>query len=362
MQWLLLIIIIPYIYLLLKIYRNLLKIKPYHSGTDTELFLSVIVACRNEETNLPALLSDISAQVYNNNLFELIIIDDHSSDRTFLLASEFRGIKNLRVLENSGKGKKLAIRTGVEACRGDLIITTDADCRIGNSWLKTIVSFYNENKSGLIICPVKMDSHRGFFHKFQELEFLSLQGVTAGTAVAEKPVMCNGANLAFTKEIYYKHIENLHDEMVSGDDIFLLHSIKKEAVSKICWLESQEATLTTLSAENINSFLKQRSRWISKAGIYNDRFTKILAIVSFSTIFLQIVTLVAGIFDTDFLMIFFAIFLIKSVPDFLILQNTASRYGKNNIMRWFLPSEIIYPFYVMSVVISLFIPGFNPRL
>ncbi len=245
MQWLALILLIPYLYLLLKVYFSLRKIELYIPGTTSDVFVSVIVACRNEEINLPSLLSGLASQDYNPDFFEVIIIDDNSTDNTFKMASSFTGIKKLKVIKNSGSGKKKAIKTGVDACAGELVITTDADCRPGIDWLKTIAAFYTENKPGMIICPVEMNGAGGFLQRFQELEFLSLQGVTAGTAAAGNPVMCNGANLAFTKEAFQKYSGNLHEEKVSGDDVFLLHNLKRNKGNRILWLESPEAIVTT---------------------------------------------------------------------------------------------------------------------
>ena len=350
MQWLFLIILLPYIYLITKIYISLKKIKTFLPKTDPEIFVSVIVACRNEEKTLPMLLSDIACQTYNPDLFELIVVNDNSSDSTFEIASGFSRIRNLKVMNSDGKGKKKAIRTGVGVSAGSYIITTDADCRIGKNWLKTIVSFQDEHKPEMIICPVKMEGGKGFFHGFQELEFLSLQGITAGTAFTENPVMCNGASLAFQKGSYLKHAGNLHDELASGDDIFLLHNIKSDPGKKIMWLESAEATPVIRTSDNLWSFLRQRARWISKAGDYSDRFTKVLAIVTFVTISTQLLLLLAGLFYPGLVWIFAVYFLLKSVPDFLVLSSTAARYGKKNHMRWFLPSQLVYPFYVLAIV------------
>jgi poly-beta-1,6-N-acetyl-D-glucosamine synthase len=352
MQWLLLIFIIPYIYLLIRIYRSLIQIKSWHSQSVPGQFLSVVVACRNEEKNLPVLLNSLAEQDYNPALFEVIIIDDNSSDNTFVAASKYKRIKKLNVARNIGKGKKSAIRTGVAASTGNLIVTTDADCRMGKSWLKTVASFFEENEPEMIICPVELEGGKGFFQRFQELEFLSLQGITAGTAFAGRPVMCNGANLAFTKEAYNRHSFNLHDEIISGDDVFLLHAIKSEPENKIMWLESDEARVITNTSDTVLSFLRQRGRWISKAGVYKDRYTKILGIVTFVTILLQLSLLIAGIFNTLFLWVLLAAFLLKSIPDFLILQNTTRRYGEKRLKWIFLPGQVVYPVYVVSVFFS----------
>jgi poly-beta-1,6-N-acetyl-D-glucosamine synthase len=350
MQWFALILLIPYLYLLLKVYFSLRKIEPYIPTKTSDIFVSVIVACRNEKINLHSLLSGLASQDYNPDFFEVIIIDDNSTDNTFEMAFSFTGIKKLKVIKNPGSGKKKAIKTGVDACAGELVITTDADCRHGISWLKTIAAFYNRNKPGMIICPVEMNGTRGFLQRFQELEFLSLQGVTAGTASAGNPVMCNGANLAFVKEAFQQYSGYLHEEKVSGDDVFLLHNLKRNKGNRILWLESQEAIVTTGTSSSFSSFLSQRARWLSKAGSYSDSYTIILAIVTFITILIQPLLIIAGIFDPVFLAVFIAAFLLKSIPDFLILRNTTLRYKKKSLMRWFVPSQIFYTYYILRIV------------
>ena len=350
MQWLPVILLLPYLLLLLNIFRSLLKIKPYIPATDPSTFISVIVACRNEEEKLPALLRCLSDQNYPPHLFELIIVDDNSTDRSFDIATGYKGLHRILAIKNTGKGKKQAIRTGVNASSGNLIITTDADCRMGINWIRTIASFYEKKKSDLIICPVRIESAGGFLGKFQELEFLSLQGVTAGAAVAGTPSMCNGANLAFTKDAYLSNTVNLHDEIPSGDDIFLLHSIKKNPGAQIHWLESEDAMVITAASPGLKSFFKQRGRWISKAGAYNDLYTSLLGIATFFATGLQLSYMVAFIISPSLIWVLLTIFILKSIPDFLILNNTAGRYGRKDLMKWFPVSQIIYPFYVFGVV------------
>lgn len=351
MHWLLLFVLIPYIYLLLKIYINLSGALPFSAEQKSEIFASVIIACRNEEKNLPLLLKDLQEQDYSDDNYEVVIVDDNSSDKTFETASQFKLIKKLKVLHNKGSGKKQAIRTGVSSSSGNLIITTDADCRMGSRWLSTIVSFYSKGEPEMIISPVTLEIGSGFMSRFQELEFLSLQGVTAGTALSGDPVMCNGANLAFTRKAYNCHAGNLHDELVSGDDVFLLLGIKRESGNRILWLESEEAIVTTHSSATAGAFLRQRARWLSKAGSYNDIKATLLAIVTFVTILLQLFLLFAGIFKPVLLLVFLAAFLIKSIPDYLILKNRAVWYKKKSLMWFFIPGLILYPFYVISVLV-----------
>jgi glycosyltransferase involved in cell wall biosynthesis len=350
MQWLPAILILPYLFILLKIYRSLLKIKPFvFTGSPTS-FVSVIVACHNEQGNLPILLKNIIEQDYPTSLFEVIIVDDNSTDRTLEIAQSLKGQTNLISLNNNGTGKKQAIRTGIEASSGKLIITTDADCRMGRSWIRSISGFYESFKPDMIICPVQIEQGCGFFRIFQELEFLSLQGITAGTVTSGKSTMCNGANLAFTRKAYLDNETSLHFEISSGDDIFFLHSLKKQKQSKILWLESRDAIVTTGSVGNVGAYLKQRRRWISKAGKYSDADSILLGIVTFVTISLQICLLALALINQLFLPVFLTVLLLKSAVDFLILRNTCYRYGRKKLMNWFLAAQIFYPIYVLGVV------------
>jgi biofilm PGA synthesis N-glycosyltransferase PgaC len=358
MVWIPLILILPYVLLLLNYYRSLRHVKSFHDWKKHETLVSVVVACRNEENNLPNLLNCLDLQNYPQNLFEIIIVNDNSTDRTFETVFEFNGINNLSIIENQGKGKKQALRTGINIARGDLIITTDADCSMGENWIRTIASFYELNLPDMIICPVQLESQRGIFTRFQELEFLSLQGITSGCALSEKSTMCNGANLAFKREVYLDHSTDLHDEISSGDDIFLLQSIKKKPGSKILWLESADAMVITKPSSTLSSFLKQRSRWISKGKAYSDRDTIILGTATFAAVMLQFLYFAGIIWSSYLIWIFLVIFILKSIPDYLILSNTAIRYNRTNLMIWFSLFELLYPLYVISVVCYTFL---NPQ-
>jgi cellulose synthase/poly-beta-1,6-N-acetylglucosamine synthase-like glycosyltransferase len=350
MTWLILIAILPYFFIILSIYRNLRRIIPFVKVGNPHVKVSVLVACRNEEKNLPCLLNNLYSQDYNPDLFEVIIIDDNSDDKTLNIASAFKEIKNFRVLSNTGRGKKSALGTGIEEASGELIITTDADCRIGEKWLSEICAFYSSNKADMIIAPVQFEDKSGFPGRFTDLEFLSLQGITAGTALSGNPVMCNGANLAFTKEAYKRNSGNLHNELLSGDDIFFLHSLKKETKSKILWLSSSDGAVTTKQPNTLCSFINQRARWISKAGSYEDRFSLALSIVTFVTILTNISLLITGIFIHKILLIYLASVIMKSIPDYLILSDIAGRYNKRHLLKWFIPSQAVYPFYVTVVL------------
>jgi cellulose synthase/poly-beta-1,6-N-acetylglucosamine synthase-like glycosyltransferase len=356
MEWLLTILIIPYLIILLFIiYRNLKKIKQFIPASTPSINVSVVIACRNEEKTIPVLLHSLTDQDYPTALFEIIIVDDNSDDNTANLARSFSNGINIKVIDNNGSGKKEALRTGIETAKGELIITTDADCRMGHSWISTISAFYYEKRPDMILCPVRLDPLKGIFGRFQELEFLSLQGITAGSAASHHATMCNGANLAFTPGAYNQNKNNLRFDIATGDDVFLLHSLKKQNNSKILWLESPDCVVVTSPVSTLAEYFNQRRRWISKSTAYDDSFSIILGFTTFLAVFAQVFPLAVSPFDLSFFSIFLSVFVLKSIPDFLILQNTTSRYGRKRLMIWFIPSQIIYPFYVLAVTAYSFL-------
>lgn len=357
MYWIVVILALPYLFILISVWKHLKKIKQHESGNNQSLFISIIVPCKNEQFHLPYLLNDLALQEYPTESFEVVVVDDNSNDDTFNIASRFNGIRNFSVIKNSGTGKKSAILTGVKHSEGQVIITTDADCSLKQKWLRSICSNFLQNDPDLLISPVCLEKKPGFFDRFQELEFLGLQGITAGSAMLGKPVMCNGANLAFKKETYLRHTDFMHNEILSGDDIFFLHSLKKEKGSKIMWNGSPDAIVKASSAGSPGEYFKQRKRWLSKGKAYSDRDTIILAIVTFFTNLLIIGVAAASLADRNFLMILVAVFMLKAIPDFLILSNTSKRYGRMPLLKWFLPSEAVYPFYMLGVAIVSLFPG-----
>jgi poly-beta-1,6-N-acetyl-D-glucosamine synthase len=354
MSWLLIIPPVLYFVLLIYISGGLRYNEVRKSVRNGSVKVSVVISCKNEEKNIASLLDDLAVQDYLPDLYEVIVVDDNSVDNTLAIVSSFCKTGRVRALRNSGSGKKTALRTGIMASDGYLILTTDADCRVGRHWVSAMESFFSANRPDLIIGPVHLSVKTGFFQKFQQLEFFSLQGITAATAGLGDPVMCNGANLSFTKEVYKRHSGDLHGGIASGDDIFLLQRIKAEN-GKISWLSDNDAVVTTGAAGSFRQFLNQRARWISKSGAYEDNFTQIVALIALIANIDLAFMLVAGLFIPDLLSVCTAGFFIKSVPDLLILSAITVRYKKTNLLWWFVPSQVIYPFYVITVsVYSLF--------
>ncbi|HEY4786212.1 MAG TPA: hypothetical protein VIH57_09180, partial [Bacteroidales bacterium] len=172
------------------------------------------------------------------------------------------------------------------------------------------------------------------------------------------PVMSNGANLAFSRNVY-SDIEPVYqqNEIPSGDDVFALLKLKKTYPGKICYLKSPEAAVSTCLSKNITSFFKQRGRWTSKARYYKDTDVIFTALCVLSVNILLVYTLGFGIFLHDFTY-FIVLMVIKSLIDFPFLYRVTSFFNQTRLMLWF---PLVQSVYFLYVCITIFIAAFLPN-
>ena len=315
-----------------------------------EMTVSVIVACKNEAQNIPRLLDALAAQSYAS--FQLILIDDNSTDNTHSIFELYRNrFSNIKLLKAHGSGKKAALKEGIMLSEAALIITTDADCSPTSKWIETIVKFQMQQNADLIICPIQFEEQKGLFSKILSLEFVSLVAAGAGAAGIGMPILCNGANLAFKREAWKKSESQRNEIEMSGDDIFLLQSIKKSA-GKILFLKSKLAMVTTTAPASIGIFVKQRQRWAGKSPSYTDYMTIFTAIIVLAISLLQIGLFVLSIRETKVLILVISIFAIKYIADTFLLYTVKSFFELQRVWFYSLLLSLVYPLYISFVGIT----------
>ncbi len=326
-----------------------------------KLFISVIIPFRNEEKNIKTLINNLKKQTYDNNLLEIILIDDNSTDNSFNIAQNLIdncNIFKITKLTKYNYGKKNAILKGVNQAKGELIITSDADCIHKPSWITTIANFYNSTNYELISAPVKIIEN-SFFANLQAIEFFSLNISGGASVLCKKPILLNAANLAFTKQRFTEFSNNLNKKHTSGDDIFLLLNFKKHHRQKIGFLKSRKALVKTFAQNNIKNFFNQRKRWISKTGIYKDFNITYTGILN-TTINITILTLfIISIFNHKIIPLASLFFLLKILIDLIFFATTNKIYKIKNLYILFPLIEILYPFYILFMMIFGFFGKFT---
>jgi len=319
------------------------------SGSPASTSFSVIVAARNEEQSINSCLEAIARQDYPQHLFELIIINDHSTDLTVDVVEKFiedhPGL-TIRLLNATGEGKKSAITQGINVATGKLVLVTDADCSMTSGWIRSFALEYKKTGSRCISGPVKMIG-KGFFAGIQGLEFMSLIGSGAGSISARMPVMCNGANFCY-KKAAFETVGGFegNDHYASGDDVFLMLKINKHyGNSAVSFLKDRSAIVITSAQPNLKSFLNQRMRWTSKTPGYTD-FAIILTALSVLLINLGLLTgCIYGILTARW-QPFLLLTISKLVIDLPLLLAVSTFMHQKRLLAFYLPVQLLMPFYV----------------
>lgn len=342
-------------------YYGWIKLKPFSSKENhTTIPVSVIIPVRNEQSNLANLVKSLYSQNYNPNCTEIIIVDDHSTDKSAGIASSLlKETDKVLKLPKNKKGKKAALWEGIVSSRGELLITTDADCIHDPEWLQIIVNCYATQKPSLILAPVMANEPVNFFESMQQLEMLSLLGSTAGAASIHKAIMCNGANLAFPKAVI-KEFQPIYtnEKIASGDDMFVLEKVKKQYPQGLSFIKSIEATVTTKIAANLKQFFNQRRRWTAKAVFYTDRDTIITALAVLQ-INLMLFAFLLFALITSCYTYFLLLLGIKTIADLPFLWSVTRFYKKSKLMYCFPLLQCVYFFYVSFTFLGSFTGNFN---
>lgn len=317
------------------------------------LKVSVIVAARNEEKSIAGLLGDLAAQHYPTAMIEVVVIDDHSTDKTAEIVTDFIAKQKLSgfilIKNEDGVGKKAALARGVGKSTGDLILSTDADCRMGLEWISAMASYFQDDKKVMIFGPVSCFPQKGLLNRFQSLEFSGLMASGAGAGRAGQPFICNGANLAYRKSAFMQvngYVGN--EKFISGDDVFLMHKMKKEFGNKaIGFAPDKKALVQTYPARGLRAFFKQRIRWASKTKGYKDNLSAVAATAVFSFNLFITATFFAGFCYPELFLLFAGVILLKSLIDLPLMWGVTGFNHQRQLMYWYLPFQVIYPFYVV---------------
>lgn len=354
--------------LLLLLYSSLIilyriwfkRLVPFSVSVDhsPKTSFSVIIPARNEALNIYACLSSILNQEYPGKLFEVIVIDDFSTDNTVTIIKTLQTKHaNLQLIqladelqgEKINAYKKKAIEIGIRKSSGDWIVTTDADCSAEKQWLCTLDATIQFNQPVFIAAPVVFKKDKTLLSLFQYFDFLSLQGITAASVSAGFHSMCNGANLAYEKAVFYE-VDGFAgiDMIASGDDMLLMNKMKEKYPERISYVFSKDAIISTDPMPDLKSFLNQRIRWASKADTYKDKgiFFVLLLVYCFNVSLCLL--FITALFNHQLIFLFFLVVLLKTVVELSFILPVLRFFGNTGAI-WF---PLLQPFHIIYTVVA----------
>jgi cellulose synthase/poly-beta-1,6-N-acetylglucosamine synthase-like glycosyltransferase len=318
--------------------------------------ISVVVAARNEAANIGALLTDLGQQTLPS--FEVLVSDDHSEDDTCAQVSARVGqatypLRLLMALPGQ-VGKKAAVARAIGQASGELIMLTDADCRVGKEWLATIWQFYKQFGPQLIAGPITPDPPKGWLASLQVVEQVSLTLVGAVSMALGRPNMANAANLAYPRSVFAQiggFAGSAH--IASGDDAFVLQKVAAAYPGRAMFVKSRAALVRTLPQASWPALFQQRKRWASKWRHHGSAAVALPALLVFAYH-------LACVLSLGYLLLGFSAqpawilghWLLKWLAETILLRDGLHFIGQPRLAWGILALQPFYSFYVVFTGIA----------
>ena len=346
-----------YIYFITRVRIGLLSLR-FARPQKIARHISVVVAARNEEKDIEKCLLSLLKQTYPTNRYEIIIVDDGSTDKTASIVKSFsERFANIHLLslmfdsEHKIGRKPIALAKGIAQASGEIILTTDADCIVPPQWIEIMVNHFEEGVV-FVAGPVAERDSNTFFAKMEQLEFLGLITTAAGLIGSGRPIICNGANLAYRKDAFIA-IDGFNTESSSNDDESLMNKIVHRKIGKVVFAPEADGVVTTNSSNTISTFFRQRIRWANKRGHYEDKsilFTLVGLYIFFASMLLTMVLLFR---EPQLIQLFTVAFGGKILVDYFTLRSGARLFRQRIPIFHFLIAEFLQvPYIVIAAAIG----------
>jgi len=323
-------------------------------STAKRIQATLIIPLRNEEDNIASLRFAIRGITYP--LLEVILVDDHSEDETLqMLYKSFGELENIKILENPGAGKKEAIKCSISISKGEVILTSDADCFWKNSWVEEMLESFENPSINMVAGPVLSKQKPGILSGFQLMEWASILLVTNFGFAINKPVTCSAANLAYRRSAYEK-VNGFqgNENNPSGDDEFLLKKIINEFGPKsVLYKPLKENLVITQPESSWKDLIYQKIRWAGKWKSHKSLFHTIFALIPF---FFQLIWLSSFLLlfqgklgFLSFFLLWSSKILVESLAFERILRSLENPFKLPDLII----TSFIHPFYVVGIGIGI---------
>ena len=330
-----------------------------HPDDDALPTITVIVPARDEEDTIGPCVDSVLAVDYPAGKLDLIVVDDDSADRTAKVvcqrmahapvpalagdldddAPEVEGDERLRLVripENRRRArahKKAAIEKAVTHARGEIILTTDADCVVPPGWARAMAAQFEGAEIAFVSGPVAY-AHRpddGVFMRLQALDFFGLMACGGGAIGDGQPHLANGANVGYRRETF-EALDGFSgiDHVTSGDDELLMQKIAYTTPLDVRFCADPAALVRTWPVRTFRAFVHQRKRWASKSLNYPVGLRKMLAGVVAFYVGL-VVTAIAAPFVPGLWLWLGAALAVKAGTELAVLLPAARRFGQTDL-------------------------------
>ena len=318
--------------------------------------VSIIVAARNEETRIGACISSLLSLSYPRHLLEVIIVDDHSTDRTSeVVQKHLAGDRTFRLVqagEPAGalRGKVNALVAGIEQASGEILLFTDADCVVPAGWVENTVQYYADEDVAIVAGFITLGGD-GWLDAIQALDWLALLSAASATAALRFPVTAVGNNLSIRRSAYNRIGGYRNIPFSVTEDFALVKAVTTSRAGSVVLPLDPGTAIRTLPCSTISGLLAQRRRWF-----VGGRGMPAARVLAFAGIYLFHLALVAGVWLLDPLL-WSALVMTKLVADYLFVLPSLLVLHRPRLVRYWIHFQIYQALYILLLpLLALFSP------
>jgi cellulose synthase/poly-beta-1,6-N-acetylglucosamine synthase-like glycosyltransferase len=318
--------------------------------------ISIIISARNESNNIKSLIKSLSQQTYPKDKYEIIIINDKSTDDTLIKLESFQKklnnliIINIKETPKDWASKKWALNKGIDKASGNIIIQTDADCIHQNQWIESMAKPFLNQNIGFVAGPSYIGIENNFINELLKLESIAQESFSYANSKRQLFISCTARNIAYRQKVFqeiggYNDIAHIN----SGDDDLLLHKIATQTKWDIHYIANNLSLVSSTIPQTIKSLYLQRLRYASKGLLYYNLSTPnevkiILPFLYFTNLMCVISILQFISIQTLF---WFIPLIIKSIAEIILISKYMSKIKINFRLLYFIILMVVHPFYVI---------------
>ena len=351
-----------YLGLEVRFFRALGIVREGQSDVEPKPDVSILIAARNESAGIRATLDSVLTQDYAGK-WEVWVADDRSDDDTPKILAEYvkrdprLHVLTIREIPEGVSPKKHALSQLIDACDGEILCLTDADCIVKPTWVSGIVREFEpgiELVAGHSYIPTEPGKSKVIVC-MQAVETLIYRVAgTAGLAM-HLPLTSTGNNLAYRKS-FFKSVHGFDNvlKIQSGDDDLLMQKLAADRPWAMRYCIAESTFVTTSGKETLHELWEQRKRWASKTIYYTPKIVFVLSMV-FLFLVMQCVTAVLAPFSFEILIAALVAFVAKCIGDLVLILRGLRVFRQEHLLKWCIPVEFIHaPFTVLAVLFGLF--------
>ncbi len=329
--------------------RNLSDIEPV-SDVSNLPFVSVIIPAKDEEQNIERAVRSASACDYPNDRYEIIAVNDRSDDSTGVILDRLtKEIPNLKVLhrkesdvEKNLLGKPGAIQFAADVAKGEFLMLTDADCKVNDKWILTVISAFQKYDVDLIPSFTHVESNT-LFDKIQAVEWLYMHTMASAGVGHNRVLGAYGNNFNIRSSAFRKIGGYRNIKFSVTEDLALMQAVDKIG-GKILYLNNVNSSVITNGCKTFLEYMNQKHRWAvgGKALGYK---ASIFVFTSFAIWLSLLIAIVSGN-----LIWIFAVLFTRLYGDYLVVNISITSQKKGKLKSFTLLSLLFF------MIIELFIP------